>query len=95
MIQEQACLLAAYHCVGSMRVPRWVKEEVYTHMERYAQHQTMLMLALTWIMTRMYRRSGFWAPERGICWEIDSATEVSNESDESTDRSSSDEPEDW
>jgi len=95
MIQEQARLLVAYHRVGSMQVPHWVKEEVYTHMEWYAQHQTMLMLVLTWIMTRMYRWSGFWAPERGICWEIDSATEASNESDKSTDRSSSDELEDW
>jgi len=95
MIQEQACLLVAYHHVGSMQVLCWVKEEVYTHMEQYAWHQIMLMLALTWIMTRVYQRSGFWAPERGICWEIDSTTEASNESDKSTDCSSSDEPEDW
>jgi hypothetical protein len=34
-VQEQARLLAAYHNVGSMRVPRWVKD-VYAYMERYA-----------------------------------------------------------
>jgi len=95
MIQEQARLLAAYHHVGSMRVPRWVKEEVYTYMERYARQKATLMLALTCIMTRMYRRSGYWAPERGIIWEMDSATEDSSETDESTDRNDSDEPEDW
>ena len=39
MIQEQARLLAAYHHVGSMRAPRWVKKEVYTYMEWYAQQQ--------------------------------------------------------
>jgi hypothetical protein len=33
-VQEQARLLAAYHNVGSMKVPRWVKD-VYAHMERY------------------------------------------------------------
>ena len=93
MIQEQAWLLAAYHRVGSMQVPRWVKEEVYTYMEQCVQQKIMLMVALTWIMTRMYRRSGFWAPERGIIWEIDSATEDSSESDKSTDHSDSDEPE--
>jgi hypothetical protein len=53
----------------------------------------MLMLALTWIMTRMYRSSGRWAPERGVVWEIDSATEDSSESGESMDHSDSDEPE--
>jgi len=53
------------------------------------------ILVLTCIMTRMYRRSGHWAPERGIFWEIDSATEDSSESDEFTDRSDSDEPEEW
>ena len=53
------------------------------------------MLALTWIMTRMYRSSGCWAPERGITWEIDSTTDDSGESDESTDYSDSDEPEEW
>ena len=93
MIQEQAQLLAAYHRVGSMRVPRWVKE-VYTYMERCARRKIMLMLALTWVMTRMYRRSGYWAPERGIFWEMDSATEDNSESDESTGCSDSDEPED-
>jgi hypothetical protein len=36
MIQEQVRLLVAYHHVGSMQVPRWVKEEVYTEMEQYA-----------------------------------------------------------
>ena len=39
MIQEQARLLAAYHHVGSMRVPRWVKQEVYTYMERCARQE--------------------------------------------------------
>ena len=34
-VQEQARLLAAYHNVGSMRVPRWVKTEIYAYMERY------------------------------------------------------------
>ena len=87
MIQEQARLLAAYHNVGSMQVPRWVKEEVYAYMERYAQQKIMLLLALTCIMTRVYRRSGYWAPERGNTWEIDSDSSESDESD-------SDEPED-
>jgi hypothetical protein len=32
-VQEQARLLAAYHNVGSQRVPRWVKD-VYAYMER-------------------------------------------------------------
>ena len=95
MIQEQVRLLAAYHRVGSMRVPRWVKEEVYTYMERCALQKSTLMPALTCIMTRMYRSSGFWAPERGIIWESDSSTEDSSEIDESTDRNDSDEPEDW
>ena len=54
----------------------------------------MLILALTWFMTRMYRRSGYWVPERGIFWEIDLATEDSSRKDESTDCSDSDEPED-
>jgi hypothetical protein len=94
MIQEQARLLAAYHNVGSMRVPRWVKEEVYAHMERCARQKFMLILALTCIMTRMYRSSGHWAPERGVVWEIDSATGDSSNSDEFTDCSDSDEPED-
>ena len=93
MIQEQAQLLAAYHHVGSMRVPRWVKE-VYTYMERCTQQKIMLILALTWFMTRMYQRSGYWVPERGIFWEIDSATEDSSRKDESTDCSDSDELED-
>ena len=97
MIQEQARLLAAYHNVGSMRVPRWVKGEAYTYMERYLRHQVMLMIVLTWIMTRKYRRSGLWVPERGIFWEVESAIEDSSESDESnesSDRSNSGEPED-
>ena len=47
MIQEQARLLAAYHCVGSMRVPRWVKEEVYAYMDRCALQKIMIILALT------------------------------------------------
>ena len=34
-VQEQARLLAAYHNVGSMRVPRWVVKDVYTYMEQY------------------------------------------------------------
>ena len=33
MIQEQVWLLAAYHHVGSLRVPCWVKE-VYAYMEQ-------------------------------------------------------------
>src|SRR5258708_29801973 len=33
-VQEQAWLLAAYHNVGSMQVPHWVKD-VYTYMEWY------------------------------------------------------------
>ena len=94
MIEEQARLLAAYHHVGSMRVPRWVKEEIYTYMERCARQNVMLILTLTWIMTRMYRRSGFWAPESGICWEIESAAEDSCESDEATSSGDSDELED-
>jgi hypothetical protein len=58
-IQEQARLLAAYHNVGSMRVPHWVKD-VYMYMERYvltgehANHYTDKVLeqyALTiWIL---------------------------------------------
>ena len=94
MVQEQARLLAAYHNVGSMRVPRWVKEEVYAHMERCARQKIMLILALTCITTRMHRSSGHWAPERGSVWDMDSATEDSSESDELTDCSNSDEPED-
>jgi len=94
MIQEQARLLVAYHHVGSMQVPRWVKVEVYTYMEWCAQ-QKMLMLALTCTMTRMYQRSGLWAPERGILWESDLSTEDSSEIDESMDRNDSDELEDW
>ena len=90
MIQEQARLLASYHHVGSMRVLPWVKEEVYTYMERCAQQKNMPMLALTCVMTRMYQRSGFWAPERGIVWESDLPTEDSSETDESTDRNDSD-----
>ena len=78
-----------------MRVPRWVKEEVYAYMERCARQEIMLTLALTCIMTRRYRRSGLWAPERGVCWEIDSATDDGSESDKFTDCSDSDEPEDW
>jgi len=95
MIQEQAWLLAAYHHVGSMQVPHWVKEEVYTYMEQCTWQKVMLMLALTCIMTRMYQCSGYWAPERGIIWEMDLATEDSSETDESTDCNDSDEPEDW
>ena len=53
----------------------------------------MLMLALTWVVTRMYRGSGCWAPERGIIWEVDSATEDSSDSDESTNYRDSDERE--
>jgi len=34
-IQEQAWLLAAYHNVGSMWVPCWVKTEIYVYMEWY------------------------------------------------------------
>ena len=83
MIQEQVRLLAAYHCVGSMQVPCWVKE-VYTYMERCAWQKIMLILVLTWFMTRMYQCSGYWVPERGIFWEIDSATEDSSGKDEST-----------
>ena len=103
MIQEQARLLAAYHHVGSARAPRWVKVEVYTYMARYVPRLIILMLALTWIITRKYRRSGLWVPERGIFWEVNSATEdtsetsetnASNEPNESTDRSDSDELED-
>ena len=90
MNPEQARLLAAYYHVGSVRVRRWVKE-IYTYMERCARQKIMLMLALNWIMTRMYRGSGLWAPERRIFWEIGSATEDSSESDESVDRSDSDE----
>src|SRR5258706_47055 len=44
MIQEQARLLGAYHHVGSMRVPRWVKEEVYAYMEQCARQKIMLFL---------------------------------------------------
>ena len=95
MVQEQAWLLVAYHNVGSMRVPRWVKEEVYAYMERCARQKIRLIPALTCIMTRTYRRSGYWAPESGVIWEIDLAMEDSSESDEFTDRSDSDEPEDW
>ncbi len=76
-------------------MPRWVKEEVYTYMEWCAQQKATLMLALTCIMTRMYRRSGYWAPERGIIWEMDLVTEDSSKTDESTDCNDSDEPEDW
>ena len=54
----------------------------------------MLILALTWIVTRRYRRSGFWVPESGIFWEIGSATEDSSESEEVTNSGDSDEPED-
>jgi len=72
-----------------------VKEEVYAYMERCARQEIMLTLALTCIMTRRYRRSGLWAPERGVCWEIDLAMDDGSESDEFTDRSDSDEPEDW
>ena len=75
MIQEQARLLAAYHHVGSMRVPRWVKEEIYTYMEWCARQKNIPMIALTFSMTRMYQHSGFWAPEKGITWECDSSTE--------------------
>ena len=91
MIQEQARLLAAYHRVGSMRVPRWV--EVYTYMEQCSRQNIMLMLALTRVMTRMYQHSGLWVPGRGVFWEINSATEDSSNSNEFTDRSDSDEPE--
>lgn len=35
-VQEQAQLLAAFHNVGSMRVPGWVKKDIYTYMDRYA-----------------------------------------------------------
>jgi hypothetical protein len=97
MIQEQARLLAAYHHVGSMRAPRWVKWRSIHIWNGTPDSKIMLMLALTWVMTRKYRRSGFWVPERGIFWEIDSATEdssESDESDESTDRSDSGELED-
>jgi len=69
-------------------------KEVYTYMEWYASQKIMKMLALTWIMTRKYRRSGLWDPERGFFWEIDSTTEASSESDESTDSSNSGEPDD-
>jgi hypothetical protein len=39
-IQEQAQLLAVYHPVGSMRVPDWVKMDVYVYMERYVYLNT-------------------------------------------------------
>ena len=94
MIQEQARLLAAYHHVGSMWVPRWVKEEIYPYMERCARQKNIPMIALTFSMTRMYWCSGFWAPEKGITWECDSSTEGSSETDESTDRNDSDFAED-
>jgi hypothetical protein len=44
-VQEQAQLLAAYHNVGSMRVPSWVKKDVYPYMERYALWYRMPILA--------------------------------------------------
>lgn len=57
----------------------------------------MLMLALTRAISRRYRRSGFWVPERGIFWVVDSFTDdssESDESDESTESSNTDELED-
>ena len=57
----------------------------------------MLMIALTWIISRKFRRSGFWVPERGIFWVLDSSTDGSSgcdESDDSTDHSNSSELED-
>ena len=34
-VQEQARLLAAYHKAGSMRVPKWVKRDVYSYVKQY------------------------------------------------------------
>ena len=75
-VQEQAWLLAAYHNVGSMRVPRWVKD-VYTYMERYGLTGEHVYCCTHNILE-----------QQGIFWEPNSNTEDSNE--ESTGGSSSD-----
>jgi hypothetical protein len=97
MIQEQARLLAAYHHVGSMRAPHWVKGEVYAYMEWYARQQNHADTCADLDYDRKYWRSGFWVPERGIFWNVDLAMEDSSENDESDmsmDRSNSSELED-